>query len=283
MTDSRPPLFFVGHPLHYRSDEWGYRNLIFPKAERPRSGGITIRQILLRTATSDADDVERAARPIEDALPDWRSLALSWITTLGDEPVPQKLPSRDTMMAATRPWSVGANEHWHDVPLSSPYTTSEALPTAWIQADLTKWGKALGYASAGTELPVPHELMLSSLMALVDGKPRLALFDAATAAEIAIESALDDRLSEQLERPWARAVLDQVWGIAQRMDFGLALGLDFGRKQLKSQLFDPRNSALHKNSLVDAATVSVALNAAREVLKRFVALPDVVPADVEQV
>lgn len=144
---------------------------------------------------------------------------------------------------------------------------------------LTKGDVAAGFerASVGERPPPEWELFLRSQRA---ADRRIAIIEAATAAEVALARALDTRLGE-IGLPARQLIAKQANGIVgllkllESVDGAEEASL---RGRVTDKLAGPRNNAVHRGEPIEATVALEAFATARAVLDRYSPLVRPLPA-----
>src|SRR5215216_4883123 len=113
-----------------------------------------------------------------------------------------------------------------------------------------------------TEPPEECLLLRDARAALVRGERR-ALFDAATGAEVVIAAALTNRLELALGEKAAARILAVERNISVRIGLAQALCINL-TPSLHAELFEMRNSAIHRNAAISRLEVGRALDVAHQ-------------------
>jgi len=123
-----------------------------------------------------------------------------------------------------------------------------------------------------TEPPEECLLLRDARAALVRGEHRRALFDAATGAEVVIAAALTNRLELALGEKAAARILAVERNISVRIGLAQALCINL-TPSLHAELFEMRNSAIHRNAAISRLEVGRALDVAHQVVGNVTPTP----------
>jgi hypothetical protein len=238
-----------GWPL--RSTDWGENssNSVIIRAVGIIPAGTRI------PAGDEHIDFDRAAAQ-------WRQLLRDWLAVAAEGPT----DSAEDYYGATI-W--GSSEYDDEEVPYQPHQRGHRYPTQRLSA--WAWTHALGHASAGDQPPLARALMTTAARAAVAANWRVAIIDAATAAEVALTAGLA-ALSATLqshkdkERIASTRMLGPLLGLAR--DLGMSLP-----PKIDEDLKDVRNAVVHRGADMTSAQAKAAITAAWAVVHQYDPLP----------
>ena len=138
-------------------------------------------------------------------------------------------------------------------------------------AELAIVENAFKLASEGTRAPVEWVTLLNARRALDN---RLAVIEAATAAEIAMSQAIESRLSRIQPEAVSRIIMSAngAAGLVKLLD-ALDGRAGVSRNRVLSLLAEPRNHAVHKGANPSSDVVDKAIKTSFDLLQEFSPLP----------
>ena len=102
--------------------------------------------------------------------------------------------------------------------------------------------------------------------------PRLAVIDAATAAEVALITGLTDRLSAEASSQVVQALIDRTRMLGPRLDLGRDLGMALPDR-IRPDLLDRRNAVVHRGTTATDTDAQAAITAAAKLVDEYEPLP----------
>jgi hypothetical protein len=158
----------------------------------------------------------------------------------------------------------------NDAALWVHYTLSRRRP--W-PVSRWQWEHALAHIHSGDQPPLALVLLASAKRAAADGNPRLAVIDAATAAEVALTHGLTDHLSAQATSQVAQVLTDRARMLGPRLQLARDLGMPLPDR-IHPDLVDRRNAAVHRGTTVTETDAQAAITKAAELVSQYEPLPD---------
>ncbi|MGP3985090.1 hypothetical protein [Streptomyces sp. KR80] len=241
------------------SDAWGYQ-----------SGGDLYRvgaarsSILLVPASNMATSDE--LRRLGESFFRWFDIVFHWATAWSGELVRQVGPKHSSAFNVI---TDGANIVGSGVSLGGVYLVGVPLTRDQVVG-------AFRRASRGEHLPPEHRLLLDAQAARMDGDFRRAVIDSATAAEVAIASAISDHLrSKKLTDAFIENLIKRAGGIIGLVDLYVGLGhaLGVSKNKLMPELSEVRNNAAHRGWIPTDDIAKTAHRHARTVVGSAKPLP----------
>lgn len=232
--------------------DWGYIN---------DTHSVTIRAIgltLVDTVISSRDELVTFDR----AIAQWKHLLRDWLAVITEGPT-------DFLEHAQGETLWEAPDH-NDVVLYASYHAGEAHEPH--RSSRWQWSHALEHASSGDKPPLSRLLLTTAMRAAVTGEGRLALIDAATAAEVALTNGITARLSAQYPPDEVRARIDRTHMLGRRMELAESLGVTLPAR-MRDDLLKPRNSVVHSGTDVTHSSARAAIAVAWELIDEYDPMP----------
>jgi len=113
---------------------------------------------------------------------------------------------------------------------------------------------------------------MTAVRAALDGNPRVAVIDAATAVEIALTAGLTETLSAEASPRITKALIDRTRMLGPRLDLAKDLGMTLPAR-MHADLLERRNTVVHRGADVTGSHAYAAIDIAWEVVNKYEALP----------
>jgi HEPN domain-containing protein len=190
----------------------------------------------------------------DHAVGQWRHLLRDWLSVIAEGPTDfLELPVR----GETR-WTHEAytNEIW------SNYYDNLQRPqrvTRW------QWEHVLAHIRAGDQPPLARVLLTTAKRAAATGNSRLAVIDAATAAEVALTAGLSDHLASEASPQVIRALIERTRMLGPRLDLARDLGMTLPDR-IRTDLLERRNAVIHRGTVLTGDDAQAAIRAAGQLV-----------------
>lgn len=216
------------------------------------------------------------------------------ITTVGLVPVSKPIPWDDRLLDFDE--AVGHWRHllrdWLSVLAGGPTGSLDHLPvkgeTQWADNGYTReiwthyfdnrqrprcvsrwqWEHVLAHTRAGDQPPLAQVLLTTARRAAATGNPRLAVIDAATAAEVALTAGLAGRLSADTPPRVAQALIKRTRMLGHRLDLAKDLGMTLPDR-IHADLVERRNTVIHQGTAVTGDDAQAAITAAGKLVEQY--------------
>ena len=136
-----------------------------------------------------------------------------------------------------------------------------------------QWEHVLAHIHAGDQPPLARALLTTARRAAATGNSRLAVIDAATAAEVALTTGLTDRLSAITSPQGTRARIDRTRMLGPRLNLARQLGMTLPGR-INPDLVERRNAVVHGGTRVTDTEAQAAIKAAAELVDEYEPLPN---------
>lgn len=131
-----------------------------------------------------------------------------------------------------------------------------------------QWEHVFSHIRSGEEPPLSRLLLAAAEQAAATGNSRLAVIDAATAAEIALTVGLASRLSSEASPQVAQALTDRTRMLGPRLDLARDLGMAVPER-IRPDLLESRNTAVHRGTRVTSEAAQAAIAAAAQLVNTY--------------
>lgn len=194
----------------------------------------------------------------DEAVGQWRHLLRDWLSVIVGGPTGfmDHLPVKGETQWADKGYS---NEIW------TYYFDNRQRPRC---VSRWQWEHVLTHVHAGDQPPLAHVLLTTARRAAATGNARLAVIDAATAAEVALTAGLADRLSAEATPQEARARLERTRMLGPRLQLAQALGMTLPER-IRADLVDRRNTVIHQGTAVTSDDAQTAITAAGKLVEQY--------------
>jgi hypothetical protein len=192
----------------------------------------------------------------DEAVGQWRHLLRDWLSVIAGGPTGflDYLPVKGETRWADKGYT---EEVW------TYYFDNRQRP---LCVSRWQWEHVLAHTHAGDQPPLARALLTTARRAAATGNPRLAVIDAATAAEVALTTGLTDRLSAETSSPVVvRALTDRTRMLGPRLGLARELGMALPDR-INPDLVDRRNSVVHRGTTVTDTEAQAAITAAAELV-----------------
>jgi hypothetical protein len=193
----------------------------------------------------------------DHAVGQWRHLLRDWLSVIAEGPTDfLELPVRGETRWAEKGYT---NEVW------SNYYDNLQWPqrvSGW------QWEHVLAHIRTGDQPPLARVLLTTAKRAAATGNSRLAVIDAATAAEVALTSGLTDRLSTEASSQVAQMLIERTRMLGPRLDLAKDLGMALPDR-IRADLVDRRNAVIHRGAAVTDADAHAAITAAGNLVDEY--------------
>jgi hypothetical protein len=232
--------------------DWGYIN---------DGHSVTIRSVgLVLVSTSIPQRDELIA--FDRAIARWKHLLLDWLSVIAGGPTDFLEPGQgETIWGSPEPNRTLLYAPYHAGEIHEPHRISR-----W------EWGHALMHASSGDQPPLAQTLLTTAMRAAATGQGRLAVIDAATAAEVALTVGLTARISAQASSAIAKACIDRTRMLGRRLSLAESLGMELP-DGVRPALVERRNTVVHGGSDVTDSDARTAIAVAQELVDKYEPLP----------
>ncbi len=193
----------------------------------------------------------------DHAVGQWRHLLRDWLSVIAEGPTDfLELPVRGETRWANEAYT---NEIW------SNYYDNLQRPqrvTRW------QWEHVLAHIRAGDQPPLARVLLTTAKRAAATGNSRLAVIDAATAAEVALTAGLADRLSAEASPQVIQALIERTRMLGPRLDLARDLGMTLPDR-IRVDLLERRNAVIHRGTAVTDDDAQAAISAAGKLVDQY--------------
>jgi hypothetical protein len=193
----------------------------------------------------------------DHAVGQWRHLLRDWLSVMAEGPTDfLELPVRGETRWASDAYTDQVWLNYYDN-LQPPQRLSR-----W------QWEHVLQHVRSGDQPPLARVLLTTARRAAATGNARLAVIDAATAAEVALTVGLSDRLSADASSLVVRALIDRTRMLGPRLDLAKELGMAVPDR-IRADLLDRRNAVIHRGTGVTDADAQAAVTAAGKLVDEY--------------
>lgn len=193
----------------------------------------------------------------DHAVGQWKHLLRDWLSAIAGGPTDVlELPVRGETLWADEGYNELVWEHYYDN-LQQPQRVS-----------LWQWRHALGHILAGDPPPLARTLLTAAKRGAAAGNPRIAVIDAATAAEVALTAGLADRLAAEASPRAVQALIDRARMLGARLDLARDLGMTIPDR-VRPDLVSRRNAVVHQGTAVTDSEAQAAISAAAELVNEY--------------
>jgi hypothetical protein len=187
----------------------------------------------------------------------WRHQLRDWLSVIADGPTDfLELPVRGETRWADEGYT---NEVWEN------YYDNVQRPR---RVSRWQWEHVLAHVRSGEEPPLARVLLTTAKRAASAGNSRLAVIDAATAAEVALTVGLSDRLSTEATSRVAQVLMERTRMLGPRLDLAKDLGMALPGR-IRADLLERRNAVIHRGTAVTDADAHAAITAAGELVDEY--------------
>jgi hypothetical protein len=193
----------------------------------------------------------------DHAVGQWRHLLRDWLSVIAEGPTDfLELPVRGETRWASEGYN---NEVWSN---SLDNLNWPPRVSRW------QWEHVLAHIHSGDQPPLARVLLATAKRAAATGNPRLAVIDAATAAEVALTTGLTDRLSAEASSQVVRVLIDRTKMLGPRLDLARDLGMTLPDR-IRTDLVDRRNAVVHRGTTVTDTDAQAAITVAAELVDEY--------------
>ncbi len=194
----------------------------------------------------------------DEAVGQWRHLLRDWLSVIVGGPTGflDHLPVKGETHWADKGYS---NEIW------TYYFDNRQRPRC---VSRWQWEHVLAHTHASDQPPLAQVLLTTARRAAATGNPRLAVIDAATAAEVALTAGLADRLSAEVSPQEAQARLERTRMLGPRLQLAQALSMTLPER-IRTDLVDRRNTVIHQGTAVTGDDAQAAITAAGKLVDQY--------------
>ena len=221
------------------------------------------------------DQIAHADR-ITEAVERWLSMVGAWLEVLAElvlAPAGMRTPDRSRpRYVYPLPLLVDEDGRLRSHPAITQVVAGSSADRG---ANRHHWDRAVAHANAARLPPEEHVLLRDGRAAWWRQDRRKAVIDAATAAEVAMATAVRERLASTADEPASDQVLRNVRGAVELLDLATALGCSFpvSRGSVMNELAVRRNEAVHAGVEPTIDETRRALDVARAVVHAVSVLP----------
>jgi len=193
----------------------------------------------------------------DHAVGQWRHLLRDWLSVIAEGPTDfLDLPVRGETQWADAGYTDEVWTYYYDN-LQRPQRVSR-----W------QWEHVLAHTHAGDQPPLARVLLTTANRAVATGNPRLAVIDAATAAEVALTTGLTYRLSAEAASHVVQVLIDRTRMLGPRLDLARDLGMTLPDR-IRPDLVERRNAVVHRGTRVTGTDAQAAIMAAAELVDEY--------------
>jgi hypothetical protein len=188
----------------------------------------------------------------------WKHLLRDWLSVIAEGPTDFLQPE----------WgeTIWASQH-HDRDLL--YAKDDTGELRWPECvSAWQWEHSLEHACSGDQPPLARTLLTTGVRAEATGHWRLAVIDAATAAEVALTTGLTARLAAEASPEVVQALIDRTRMLGPRLDLAKDLGMTLPAT-IQTDLVRNRNAVVHRGTEVTRSDARAAIEAARKVVEEY--------------
>lgn len=196
----------------------------------------------------------------DHAVGQWRHVLRDWLSVISGGPT----DFHDLPVKGETQWNDDGytNEVWEN------YYENTQLPRA---VSRWQWQHVLAHIHAGDEPPLARALLTTAKRAAAVGSPRLAVIDAATAAEVALTTGIANRLSIEASPKVVQTLLGRTRMLGPRIDLARDLGMTLPDR-LGLDLMERRNTVMHRGTKVTDTEAQAAIKAAAKLVDEYAPL-----------
>ena len=192
----------------------------------------------------------------------WRHLLRDWLSVIAEGPTDfLDLPVRGETRWASEAYTDAIWSNYYDN-LQRPQRVSR-----W------EWEHVLAHIRAGDPPPLARVLITTARRAAATGNSRLAVIDAATAAEVALTAGLADRLSAEASPQVVQALVKRTRMLGPRLNLATELGMAVPDRILVD-LVEQRNAVIHQGTAATDDDAQAAITAAGKLVDQYQPLAD---------
>lgn len=247
------------HPWDPRSHidwpdaNWGYVNSISPMGVTIRAVGLHLTKVI-----STGEELIR----FDEAVAQWKHLLKDWLGVLAE--------GSTDFVAHAKGETIWDTPEYNEELMRACYYAGDIYEpehlTCW------EWEHALGHAVKGDRPPIARVLLAEAQRAAAIGNWRVAIIDAATAAEIALTTGLTAKLTADASPDVVKALIDRTRMLGPRVslakDLGMTLPLD-----IHTDLLTPRNALVHRGAETTGPQAWSAIAVARILIDEYEPIP----------
>lgn len=193
----------------------------------------------------------------DHAVGQWRHLLRDWLSVMAGGPTDfLELPVRGETRWASDAYTDQVWLNYYDN-LQRPRRLSR-----W------QWDHVLAHVCSGDQPPLAQVLLTTARRAAATGNARLAVIDAATAAEVALTAGLSGRLSADTSPQVIKILIDRTRMLGPRLDLAKELGMAVPDR-IRADLLDRRNAVIHRGTTMTDADAQAAITAAGKLVDDY--------------
>jgi hypothetical protein len=199
----------------------------------------------------------------DEAVGQWRHLLRDWLSVIAGGPTGflDHLPVKGETQWADKGYT---NEIW------TYYFDNRQKPRC---VSRWQWEHALAHTHAGDQPPLAQVLLTTARRAAATGNARLAVIDAATAAEVTLTAGLEDRLSGEASARVVQALIKGTRMLGPRLALAKDLGMTLPDR-IQADLVERRNTVIHQGTAVTGDDAQAAITAAGKLVEQYQPLAD---------
>lgn len=230
--------------------DWGYSN---------GSGSVTIQAVGLFLVCEPLPWGDRLTA-FDQAVARWKHLLRDWLSVMASGPTDFLELARGETRWASEDHNMAL---WHE---SYEYLHEPQRASRW------DWEHVLAHIRSGDQPPLARVLLTTATRAAATGNWRLAVIDAATAAEVALTTGLAARLSAEASPQVVRALTERTRMLGPRLDLARDLGMTLPAR-IHADLLERRNAVIHRGFEVTETAAQAAIDAAWKLVDEYDPLP----------
>lgn len=207
-------------------------------------------------------------------MDDWLERVTDWLAVWSGQPVHSSLPGARLTIPGDRLalWPVGSDGTWSPKIRGRGPISVSLFPGEPVTG--TQWKRATQFAAYGSDPPLGYLLLREAHQELFRDELRRSLVEAGTAAEVALNQALDTKFTAVGGERHGQGVLRIARGITDLSELAHCMGLDLpSRTQIREKLAESRNRAVHQAKDPAPEVAERAVDVAGDVVGALIALP----------
>ena len=193
----------------------------------------------------------------DHAVGQWRHLLRDWLAVIAEGPT----DFVDLPVKGETSW----NDEWYNEQVWTHYLDNLRQPQ---RVSRWQWEHVIGHTKAGDQPPLALVLLTTAKRAAATGNPRLAVIDAATAAEVALTAGLTDRVSDQASSKVTQILIDRTRMLGPRLKLARDLGMTLPGR-IDPDLLERRNAVVHRGITVTDTEALAAITVAAKLVNEY--------------
>jgi hypothetical protein len=242
----RPPDDEEDLDLDWARTRWGHPN---------GSGSVTIQAVGL-ILVSEPLPWGYGLTAFDQAVAGWKHSLRDWLSVIAGGPT-------DFLELAPGETRWASEDHnmalWGE---SYDYLHEPERVSRW------EWEHVLAHIRSGDQPPLARVLLTTAARAAATSNWRVAVIDAATAAEVALTTGLTAHLSAEASSQVVRALIERTRMLGPRLDLAKDLGMTLPAR-IHADLLEQRNAVIHRGTEVTETAAQAAIAAAWELVDEY--------------